>query len=88
PSSTGADLQQAQTAEERHKQDADLDKVIFIEPFAVGVHAAYQGDVEGKEVLVVGGGTIGNFTAQACMLAGAKKTAICDISREKIRMAE
>ena len=70
------------------EQDADLDKVIFIEPFAVGVHAAYQGDVEGKEVLVVGGGTIGNFTAQACMLAGAKKTAICDISREKIRMAE
>ena len=70
------------------EQDADLDKVIFIEPFAVGVHAAYQGGVKGKAVLVVGGGTIGNFTAQACRLAGAEKTAVCDISQDKIRMAE
>ena len=67
---------------------ADPDKVIFIEPFAVGVHAAYQGGVKGKTVLVVGGGTIGNFTAQACRLAGAEKTAVCDISQDKIRMAE
>lgn len=70
------------------EQDADPDKVIFIEPFAVGVHAAYQGGVKGKTVLVVGGGTIGNFTAQACRLAGAEKTAVCDISQDKIRMAE
>lgn len=69
-------------------READLDKVIFIEPFAVGVHAAYQGEVQGKKVLVVGGGTIGNFTAQACMLAGAEKTAVCDISQDKVTMAK
>lgn len=69
-------------------KNADLDKVIFIEPFAVGVHAAYQGDVNHKRVLVVGGGTIGNFTAQACKLAGAEKVLICDISQDKIEMAK
>lgn len=70
------------------KKETELDKAIFIEPFAVGVHAAYQGQVEGKKVLVVGGGTIGNFTAQACRLDKAQKVAVCDISQDKIDIAE
>ncbi len=64
-----------------------LDKAILIEPLSVGVHAATRGDVENKNVLIIGGGTIGNMTAQACKLKGAKKVCVCDISQEKIDLA-
>ncbi len=64
-----------------------LDEAILIEPFAVGVHAARRGQVKDKRVLVLGGGTIGNFVAQAAQLLGAAHVAICDISEEKIEMA-
>ncbi len=65
----------------------DLDKAVLIEPFAVGVHAARRGRVANQNVMVIGGGTIGNFTAQAAKLLGAKRVAICDISEDKIRIA-
>lgn len=65
-----------------------LDQAVLIEPFAVGVHAAMRGKVTDRRVLVVGAGTIGNFTAQACGLLGAKKVCICDLSEDKVRMAE
>ena len=67
--------------------DLPLDEAILIEPFAVGVHAARRGQVEGKKVLVVGAGTIGNFVAQAAQLLGAEKVAVCDLSEEKVEMA-
>ncbi len=65
----------------------DLDKAILIEPFAVAVHAARRGRVNGQNVIVIGAGTIGNFTAQAAKLLGAKRVAVCDISEDKIEMA-
>ena len=65
-----------------------LDQAVLIEPFAVGVHAAVRGKVCGRRVLVVGAGTIGNFTAQACGLLGAKQVCICDLSEDKVKMAE
>lgn len=64
-----------------------LDASILIEPFAVGVHAARQGEVSGKNVLVIGAGTIGNFTAQACRLLGAISVAISDIDTEKLKFS-
>lgn len=64
------------------------DEAVLIEPFAVGVHAAVRARVSGKKVFVVGAGTIGNFTAQACRLLGAKTVAICDLSEEKVEMAK
>ena len=66
----------------------DLDSLILIEPFANAVHAAKRVDLTGKRVLVVGSGTIGNLTAQACKLYGAGVVCACDISDIKIRMAE
>ena len=71
----------------RVSPDLPLDEAILIEPFAVGVHAARRGQVEGKKVLVVGAGTIGNFVAQAAQLLGAEEVAVCDISEEKVEMA-
>ena len=69
-------------------EECPLDQVVLIEPFAVGVHAATRAQAEGKTVLVVGAGTIGNFTAQACQLLGAEKVCICDLSEDKVKMAE
>ncbi len=72
----------------RLPDDGNLDSLILIEPFANAVHAAKRIDLSGKRVLVVGAGTIGNLTAQACKLYGAGVVCACDISDIKIRMAE
>lgn len=66
----------------------DYNKLIAIEPFANGVHAAKRTDLTGKNVLVIGCGAIGNMTAQACKLYGAGKVCAADISDIKIQMAE
>ena len=69
-------------------EECSLDKAVLIEPFAVGVHAATRAQAQGKRVLVVGAGTIGNFTAQACQLLGAETVCICDLSEDKVKMAK
>lgn len=69
-------------------KELEWDKAILIEPLSVGMHAAARGDVEEKDVLIIGGGTIGNLTAQACKILGARKVCICDISQDKIELAK
>lgn len=69
-------------------EELPLDIAVLIEPFAVGVHAARRGNVAGKKILVIGGGTIGNFTAQACKLEGAAAVCLCDPDADKIIKAE
>ncbi len=60
----------------------------FIEPVAVGAHStARAGGVEGKNVVVLGAGPIGNYTAQACKCRGAKKVLITDISGYRLEIA-
>ena len=45
----------------------------LIEPIAVTVHALRRGGgVEGKCIVVLGAGTIGNLTAQVAKASGAK----------------
>lgn len=65
----------------------DADEAILIEPLSIGMHAASRGDVSGKNVLIVGAGTIGNMTAQACKIKGAKRVVVCDVAQEKIDLA-
>lgn len=65
-----------------------LDEAAFIEPIAVTVHAiARGGGVEGKKVLVLGAGPIGNLTAQVARASGAKAVMITDISPYKLEKA-
>lgn len=65
-----------------------LDEAAFIEPIAVAVHALRRGgSVEGKHVLVLGGGTIGNLTAQVAKASGAKAVMVTDLSAYKIEKA-
>ncbi|MBN2469760.1 MAG: alcohol dehydrogenase catalytic domain-containing protein [Anaerolineae bacterium] len=68
--------------------DFDLDYAAMIEPIAVGVHAVRRGgDVRGKNVVVLGAGTIGNLTGQVARALGAKSVLITDISPFKLQKA-
>ena len=65
-----------------------LDHAAMIEPISVGVHAIRRGGgVEGKRVLVLGAGTIGNLTAQVALAQGARDVMITDISPYKLDKA-
>lgn len=65
-----------------------LDQAAMVEPVSVGVHAIRRaGGVEGKNVLVLGAGTIGNLLAQAARASGANKVMVTDMSAYKIERA-
>ncbi len=65
-----------------------LDHAAMIEPVSVGVHAIRRGGgVEGKRVLVLGAGTIGNLTAQVALAQGARDVMITDVSPYKLDKA-
>ena len=65
-----------------------LDEAAMIEPVSVGVHAIRRaGGAEGKQVLVLGAGTIGNLTAQVAKASGAAAVMITDISEYKLDKA-
>jgi L-iditol 2-dehydrogenase len=65
-----------------------LDHAAMIEPLAVAVHAlARFGDVRGKNVAVLGAGTIGNLVAQAARASCARRVLISDISEYRLEKA-
>jgi L-iditol 2-dehydrogenase len=68
--------------------DISLDHAAMIEPVAVAVHALSRGeDIQGKNVLVLGAGPIGNLVAQVARASGASKVMITDISEYKLEKA-
>jgi 2-desacetyl-2-hydroxyethyl bacteriochlorophyllide A dehydrogenase len=55
---------------------------------SVGMHDVRRADVRlGEQVLVVGAGPVGQFTAQAARLAGAVVT-VCDINEKRLDIAK
>jgi L-iditol 2-dehydrogenase len=69
--------------------DFPFDYGALVEPISVAVHALQRGgDVQGKRVLVLGAGTIGNLTAQAAKALGAEAVMITDISEYKLEKAK
>jgi L-iditol 2-dehydrogenase len=73
-----------------HKCPTDMSDtlVTLVEPFAVGVGSVRRSaHLNGANVVVVGAGTIGNFTAQAAKALGAAKVLITDISQAKLDYA-
>lgn len=61
----------------------------MIEPLAVAAHAMRRyGDVKEKNVLVLGGGTIGNLVAQTAKAMGAYKVLISEISEYRLEAAK
>ncbi len=55
----------------------------LLEPMAVALHAARKTPVEGKSVLVVGGGAIGQLTAIAAKTLGASSVTVSDVSARR-----
>lgn len=67
---------------------ASADEAAMVEPTAVAVHAlARGGGAEGKKVLVLGGGPIGNLTAQVARATGAANVMITDLDPFRLRKA-
>ena len=65
-----------------------LDGAALVEPVSGGVHAIRRaGGVEGKNVLVLGAGTIGNLLAQSARASGARKVMLTDVSPYKLERA-
>lgn len=60
----------------------------FLEPITVGLHALkLAGGCEGKEVIVIGAGTIGQLIIQAASALGAKSVTAIDINQQRLDLA-
>ena len=60
----------------------------LVEPAAVGAHSTARArDLKGRNVLVLGAGTIGNMVAQFVRCRGAKKVLITDLSEFRLDIA-
>ncbi len=65
-----------------------LDRAAMIEPIAVVVHALQRGGgAEGKRVIILGAGPIGNLAAQVAQASGAIAVMITDLSPYKLDKA-
>jgi len=62
--------------------------VAIVEPLAVGVGSIKRSDFVGKNVVVVGAGTIGNCVAQAAKGLGAGKVMVTDVVDDKLEYAK
>lgn len=67
-----------------------FDDGAMVEPVAVAAAAvrSFTQSVEGKNILVLGAGTIGNLVAQAAKAMGAKAVMITDLCDEKLKIAQ
>ncbi|EKS6648618.1 galactitol-1-phosphate 5-dehydrogenase [Enterobacter hormaechei] len=60
----------------------------FIEPITVGLHAFHLASgCEGKNVIIVGAGTIGLLAMQCALALGARSVTAIDINDEKLALA-
>ncbi|OCG71760.1 galactitol-1-phosphate 5-dehydrogenase [Gilliamella sp. Occ3-1] len=61
----------------------------FFEPMTVGMHALLLADgCEDKNVVIVGGGTIGLLAMQCVKAMGAKSVAVLDINQHRLDLAK
>ncbi len=65
-----------------------LEQGALIEPTAVAAHSTGRaGDLSGRNVVVLGAGTIGNLVAQAARCRGASKILVTDLSDYRLEKA-
>jgi len=65
-----------------------LDEAALVEPISVAAHAVRRsGGVDGKKVVVLGAGTIGNLVAQVARASGAADVLITDVNDYKVNKA-
>src|SRR5205085_437818 len=62
---------------------------VFVEPLAVGVHAARRGSVQPDEaVVIIGAGPIGLFTALALRHQVVERVVLADLAADRLALAE
>ncbi|WP_208951413.1 galactitol-1-phosphate 5-dehydrogenase [Rahnella sp. ChDrAdgB13] len=72
----------------RLPENASLLQGAFLEPITVGLHALkLAGGCEGKEVVVIGAGTIGQLVIQAASALGARSVTAIDINPQRLALA-
>ncbi len=68
--------------------DIGYDEGAMVEPLAVAVHSLNKaGDLNNKNILVLGAGPVGNLVAQAAKGKGAARVMITDISNYRLELA-
>jgi len=61
----------------------------FLEPITVSLHALkLAGGCEGKEVIIIGAGTIGQLAIQCANALGAKAVTAIDINQQRLQLAQ
>ena len=60
----------------------------LIEPFAVAYHAMNKTEIEGKNVMIAGAGTIGLFALTVARYLGAAKILVTDLSADRLMAAK
>ena len=69
--------------------EVSFEKGAFFEPATVGLHGLRRVDYKGgKNVAILGGGTIGLMTAQWAKIFGAKSVTVFDILDERLALAK
>ena len=69
--------------------ELSLRDAVLVEPLAVGVHAIGKaGDLFGKNVVIIGAGTIGLMVLTCVTLAGASRIIITDLSAQRLSLAK
>lgn len=70
-------------------ENLTLDQGAMVEPLAVAVHAVKRvSNIKDKNVLVIGGGPIGNLVAQTAKAMGAEKVVVSELSETRLEMAK
>lgn len=73
----------------KFNESLSYEKGAFFEPSTVGLHgimsSGYKG---GEDVAIIGGGTIGIFTAQWAKIFGAKRVFVFDINEDRLKLAQ
>ena len=70
-------------------ENATPDDAAMVEPLAVAVHSVSKvPNIEGKDVLVTGAGTIGNLIAQVAKVFKAKNVIVSEIMPARIEIAK
>lgn len=73
----------------KFSEDVSFEKGAFFEPATVALHGLERTDYKGgKNVAILGGGTIGLLTMQWAKIFGAKEVVVFDIVEERLELAK
>jgi threonine dehydrogenase-like Zn-dependent dehydrogenase len=68
--------------------DVPANRRVFVEPLAVGAHAAARASADAdEEVLIIGAGPIGLFTALALRHQGVERIVLADVADDRLALA-